>query len=83
MGKLIVTPLKEPFENRMKALFRMPLQVTVYRDIARVADFFGQVRRLVNIFWFKVGIFLFTFQDAKIHSNTQFIQRLINKARMA
>ena len=57
VAKLIIAPLLKPAVNRMKLKFGMPLQLTKNGDVTCVANLFGKIGCVKNIFRFEIGIF--------------------------
>ena len=82
MAELVIAPFAEPLENRVEAMLWICLEMTEDRDVARIADLFGQVRRVVDEFGPEVGVFLLLGQKTQVHAQPCFPQRIVNEARV-
>ena len=83
MAELIIAPFTEPFENRMEAQFRVLLKVAEDRDIARIADLFRQIGRVIDEFRLEISVFLGLSQKAEINRNPRLAEGIIDETRMA
>mmetsp|Transcript_28722 Transcript_28722/g.54345 ORF Transcript_28722/g.54345 Transcript_28722/m.54345 type:complete len:320 (-) Transcript_28722:3259-4218(-) len=67
MGKLVIAPLFEPFENRVEAVFGMCLKMPEDRDVTGITDLFRQIGGVVDELGSEIGVFLFLRQKPKVH----------------
>jgi hypothetical protein len=58
MAELVVAPQLEPAEDGVKAFFGMLFELPEDGDVARIANLFRQVGRVVNVFGFEEGVLL-------------------------
>ena len=64
VGKLVVAPFTEPFENRVEPHFRMLFQVALNRDVAGITDLFRQISRVIDELRAEIRVFLCLCQKA-------------------
>ena len=83
MAVFIAAPFLEPFENRVKAELGVCLKVAENRDVARIADLFGQVGRVIDELGAEVGVFLLLRQKSKVHGHTCFAQGVVDEPGVA
>ena len=83
MAELVIAPALKPLEDGVKALVWVFLELTVDGDVARVANFFGQVGCVKNVLGFEVGVGLGAFQVAQVNPQAKVFERLVDEARVA
>ena len=83
MAELVVAPQLEPAKDGVKAFFGVLFELAEDGDVAGVADFFGQVGRVVNVFGLEEGVLLGPLQVPQVDAQIEVAQRQVDEARMA
>nr|WP_250854788.1 hypothetical protein [Escherichia coli] len=82
MAELVIAPFLEPVEDRVVAPLRVLRQVPEDGDIARIADFFGQIRGVKDEFRAEIGVFFRLGEEAEVHPDARILQRIVDETGM-
>ena len=82
MAELVIAPFFEPFENWVEPLIGVRLKMAIDRDIAGIANFFGEIGRIKDEFGPEIGVFFGFGQKAQVHGHARFAQRIVDKPGM-
>ena len=80
MAELVIAPLLEPFEDRVKAPLGMALELPVDRDVAGVADLLREIGRIEDELRPEESVFLGLGQEAEIDADAEVFQRVVDEA---
>ena len=79
MAELVVAPALKPTEDGVEALLGVLFKLAINGDVTRIANLFRQVRCVVNVFGFEVGVFLGALQVAQVNAQVKITQRQVDE----